>query len=50
MSAVVVVPTWIVAGLLAIWIAGGGVALVGVIWMARQWRSRMRERRATRQW
>lgn len=38
MSAVVVVPTWIVAGLLAIWIAGGGVALVGVIWMARQWR------------
>lgn len=44
MSAEVVVPTWIVAGLLAIWIASAGIALVGVLWMARRWRRRVRER------
>lgn len=50
MSAMVTIDTDVVAVLLACWIAAGGVALVGVLWVHRQWRRRMRERRAARQW
>lgn len=41
MSAEVVVDTDVVAVLLACWIVVAGIALVGVIWMARQWRRRV---------
>lgn len=41
MSTVVVVDTDVVAMLLACWIVAAGFGLVGVIWMARQWRRRV---------
>lgn len=40
MSAVVTIGTDVVAVLLACWVVAAGIALVGELWMARQWRRR----------